>query len=131
MNNNSSFKKAKPFFRKAARVGPAGISRAGTVNTFFVVISLLFAGCKNDAPVSEVHGIRVPQGFTIEPVVDSTLISYPMFASFDNRGRLFLCESTGETFSTEDHLKKPPYHIRLLEDKDGDGKFEKSTIFAD
>lgn len=96
-----------------------------------VLLNLLLSGCKSDTPVSAVNGIGVPQGFTIEEVVDSTLISYPMFASFDNEGRLFLCESTGETFSTEDHLKKPPYHIRLLEDTDGDGKFEKSTIFAD
>ncbi len=131
MNNNSSFKKAKPFFRKAAWMGAASISWPGTANIFFVGISLLFAGCKSNVPVNELHGIRVPQGFAIEQVVDSTLISYPMFASFDNRGRLFLCESTGETFSTEEHLKKPPYHIRLLEDKDGDGKFEKSTVFAD
>jgi len=96
-----------------------------------VMISLLFAGCRNDAPVGELHGMQVPEGFSIEEVVDPALISYPMFASFDNEGRLFLCESTGETFSTEEHLKKPPYHIRLLEDRDGDGKFEKSSIFAD
>jgi putative membrane-bound dehydrogenase-like protein len=97
----------------------------------FVLVSLVFSGCKSGTAVNELHGIGVPQGFSIEEVVDSTLISYPMFASFDNGGRLFLCESTGETFSTEAHLKKPPYHIRLLEDIDGDGKFEKSTIFAD
>ena len=131
MNNNNSFRKAKPFFRNGVRFVKENISRHGYVYTLMLV-SLLFAGCKSDAPgVKELHGIQAPQGFTIEPVVDSTLISYPMFASFDNRGRLFLCESTGETFSTEEHLKKPPYHIRLLEDKDGDGKFEKSTIFAD
>ena len=79
----------------------------------------------------EVGGLEAPDGFTIEQVVDTSLISYPMFASFDNKGRLFLCESTGETFSTDEHLKKPPYHIRMLEDIDEDGRFEKSTIFAD
>jgi putative membrane-bound dehydrogenase-like protein len=77
------------------------------------------------------NGMEVPDGFTINPAVDSNLIAYPMFASFDNDGRLFICESTGETFSTEEMLKRPPYHIRLLEDTDGDGIFDKSTIFAD
>lgn len=28
-------------------------------------------------------------------------------------------------------LNKPSYHVRLLEDTDGDGKFDKSKIFAD
>ncbi|MDP4284155.1 MAG: HEAT repeat domain-containing protein [Bacteroidota bacterium] len=79
----------------------------------------------------ELHGMQIPEGFTIEEAVDSTLIDYPMFASFDNTGRLFLCESTGETFSTEEHLKRPPYHIRMLQDTNGDGIFDKSTIFAD
>ena len=99
---------------------------------FLSLIVLSFIACNNkEKTVNELHGIRVPPGFSIEEVVDPGLISYPMFGSFDNEGRLSLCESTGETFSTEDHLKKPPYHIRLLEDTDGDGKFEKSSIFAD
>ncbi|MBX2920553.1 MAG: HEAT repeat domain-containing protein [Chitinophagaceae bacterium] len=122
MNKRNNSKRAQGFFRHLPQFRPAFT---------FIMISLLFAGCKNDVPVSELHGIQVPNGFTIEEVVDPALISYPMFASFDHQGRLFLCESTGETFSTEDHLKKPPYHIRLLEDRDGDGRFEKSTIFAD
>ena len=97
-----------------------------------IITGLFLASCKQKTKVTnELHGIHVPEGYTIEPAVDSTLISYPMFASFDNTGRLFLCESTGETFSTEEHLKNPPYHIRMLEDVDGDGNFEKSTIFAD
>lgn len=96
-----------------------------------VVSLLLITGCKSNSPVTSLHNIHVPEGFTIEQVVDSNLISFPMFASLDNTGRLFLCESTGETFSTENHLQKPPYHIRLLEDVNGDGIYEKSIIFAD
>ncbi|MEO6001241.1 MAG: PVC-type heme-binding CxxCH protein [Chitinophagaceae bacterium] len=99
-----------------------------------IAISVLFAACKNNergSKTGNMNSMQVPQGFTIEQAVDSTSISYPMFADFDNSGRLFLCESTGETFSTPEHLKKPPYHIRLLQDTDGDGTFDKNTIFAD
>src|SRR5665213_673602 len=97
-----------------------------------IAIFLLFACCNNkEKATRDFNGMQVPTGFTIEQAVDSNLIEYPMFASFDNKGRLFLCESTGETFSTKEHLRRPPYHIRLLQDVDGDGIFEKSTIFAD
>src|SRR5690606_26950027 len=60
------------------------------------------------------------------------LISFPMFASFDDQGRLFVFESTGvNTMGTEKMLAEPSYHIRLLEDTDGDGEFDKSTIYVD
>lgn len=126
-----STKKTRMTFSGRNFVHRIGISRWNPALVCLLAITLL-AGCNpRHEGTRELHGMLVPEGFTLEPVVDSNLISYPMFASFDNKGRLFLCESTGETFSTEDHLKKPPYHIRLLEDLDGDGKFEKSTIFAD
>lgn len=99
---------------------------------FLVFTSSFFVSC-NEMGQSKrvVNGIKVPDGFIISQAVDSNLISYPMFASFDNNGRLFVCESTGETFSTKEMLENPPYHIRLLEDTDGDGFFDKSTIYAD
>ena len=119
---NKSFNPVKSLFKKQHFKSVLSLS----------CILLLFTACHTKEKLgNELNGLKVPVGFTIEKVVDSNLIDYPMFASFDNHGRLFLCESTGETFSTEEHLKKPPYHIRLLQDLDEDGKFEKSTIFAD
>lgn len=85
----------------------------------------------SDSPIPA-PGLHVPEGFTIEQVVDPALISYPMFASYDERGRLFVFESTEiNDMGTETMLKNPTYHVRLLEDTDGDGKFDKSGIFAD
>lgn len=76
--------------------------------------------------------LQVPEGFTIELVAGPDLLSYPMFASFDDAGRLYVFESTGpNTMSTEDMLHDPPYHIRVVEDVDGDGIYDRSHIFAD
>ncbi len=128
MNN---IKRTSRFFRSSVPIKRIRIHWFKPVITL-IAISLLLVACnRKEKATTELNGIQVPAGFTIEQVVDSNLIEYPMFASYDNQGRLFLCESTGETFSTEEHLKRPPYHIRLLQDLDGDGKFEKSTIFAD
>ena len=93
---------------------------------------LFFLGNKEkEMAVPELDGLQVPEGFTIERAVDPGMISYPMFASFDSDGRLFVFESDGSSPTNQGMLTDPPYHVRLLEDTDGDGKFDKSKIFAD
>ena len=60
------------------------------------------------------------------------LLGYPMFATLGGEGRLFVLESTGpNTMTTEQMLAAPTYRVRLLEDTDGDGTYDKSHIFAD
>lgn len=91
---------------------------------------LLFTACGKKHPAIT-DGLRVPEGYTIEKVAGADLLSYPMFASFDNEGKLFVFESSGKTTSTEDVLANPTFIIRVLEDENGDGVFDKSNIFAD
>ena len=54
-----------------------------------------------------------------------------MMAAFDDRGRLFICESSGNTLNNKQMAANPDYRIRLLEDRDGDGVFDQSRVFAD
>jgi len=74
---------------------------------------------------------RVPVGFTIEKVTTPELVKHPMMAGFDDRGRLFVACSAGKNLKSKDLLKDPPNFIKMLEDTDGDGKFDKATLFAD
>jgi putative membrane-bound dehydrogenase-like protein len=107
------------------------------ISALMVMVSVLFSLCqtthsdKKAEESAELDGLKVPAGFSIERVVSPDMITYPMFASFDGRGRLFVFESDGSSPTTEAMLKKPPYHVRLLEDTNGDGFFDKSKIFAD
>ena len=85
-------------------------------------------------PAIESRGIaalRVPRGFRIEQVTTPDLVSYPMMGTLDDRGRLFLCESSGNTLNNDQMASHPDYRIRLLEDRDGDGVYETSSVFAD
>ena len=83
-------------------------------------------------PASTALHLQVPEGFTIERIAGPALLSYPMFGVQDDRGRLFVFESTEpNTMTTEEMLAKPSYHIRVLSDDDGDGDFDTSTIYAD
>ena len=48
---------------------------------------------------------RVPPGFVIEKVAGPPLVRYPLFAAFDDRGRLFVAEGTGTNLPGEQLLK--------------------------
>ncbi len=92
---------------------------------------LIVIGCQHKT-LDEPGIFQLPSGFTMESVVSGDLIAYPMFASFDDRGRLFVFESTGSNeMGTDSMLAHPTYQIRLLEDSDEDGIFDQSSIYAD
>ena len=102
------------------------------VSIILIATVLSFSSCqKSNSGSNELDGLKAPAGFTIEHAVDPDLITYPMFATFDGQGRLFVFESDGSSPATDLMAKEPVYHIRLLEDTDGDGKFDQSKIFAD
>ncbi|MBX3449629.1 MAG: c-type cytochrome [Planctomycetaceae bacterium] len=74
---------------------------------------------------------KVPDGFTIEKVAGHPLLERPIFAGFDETGRLFVGESNGENLRRDEMLAKKPHWISCLEDTDGDGVFDKSTRFVE
>src|SRR6266851_9340615 len=89
------------------------------------------AAAPTNVPPTGLAAIHVPSGFKVEKVAGAGLVNYPMMGTIDERGRLFLCESSGNTMTTEKMAAKPDYVIRMLEDTDGDGVYDHSTVFAD
>lgn len=74
---------------------------------------------------------RVPDGFIIEKVAGPPQIQFPMFAAFDECGRLFVTESSGGDLYAEMSSLTRRCRVCVLEDRDGDGHYETATVFAD
>ena len=75
--------------------------------------------------------IQVPDGFTVELAAAPPLVAHPTFATFDDRGRLFVSENAGVNLSAQELEEQLPNSIRLLVDTNDDGTFDTSTVFAD
>src|SRR6266542_4471674 len=73
---------------------------------------------------------RVAPGLRVDLVAAEPQIESPVAIAFDEDGRLWVVEMRDYPNGPAPG-KKPEGRIRILEDKDGDGVYEKSTIFAD
>jgi putative membrane-bound dehydrogenase-like protein len=78
-------------------------------------------------PEEAIKSIEVLPGFRIEQVAAEPLVRDPVAMDFDENGRLFVVEMCDYSEQDKDFLG----NIRMLEDTDGDGRFDKSTVFAD
>ncbi|QEF98376.1 Arylsulfatase precursor [Stieleria maiorica] len=74
---------------------------------------------------------RLPDGFSAELVAGPPLVTHPTLGCLDDRGRLFICNNAGVNLSAAELEEQLPNSIRMLEDTDGDGRFDRSTVFAD
>lgn len=90
------------------------------------------------APADALKTFTVQKGFRLELVANEPLVSDPVDACFDEFGRLFVVEMHGYPFSQEPTRLNPNGGgkrnagiVRLLEDRDGDGRYEHSVKFAD
>ena len=77
------------------------------------------------------ESLSVPEGFTVEIAAGPELASYPMFMAFDDQGRMYIAESSGLDVTGRDMVTHPECMILRLEDVDGDGVYDKRTVFAD
>ena len=75
--------------------------------------------------------VHVPAGFSVERAVGSNQAPFAMFGALDERGRLFITQSSGKNIHGLDMAQKPECRILMLEDTKGDGRFDRVTVYAD
>ncbi|MCZ6796181.1 MAG: HEAT repeat domain-containing protein [Planctomycetota bacterium] len=78
-------------------------------------------------PAESLAAFGVNPGFRMELVAAEPLVADPVAVSFDARGRMYVVCMRGYSEQADDRLGE----IRLLEDRDGDGRYDASSVFVD
>lgn len=94
-----------------------------------LAVSLL-AACSGDkppySPQESMAMVELPEGYRLELVAAEPDIVDPVAINFDEKGRMYVVEMIDYPLNLE-----PLGQVKRLEDTDGDGVFETSTLFAD
>ncbi len=82
------------------------------------------------SPEEQQRTFHLPPGFEIELVASEPKIAKPMNLAFDARGRLWMTDSYEYPFAAP--LDRPGRDsIKVIEDADGDGRYDTVSTFAD
>lgn len=106
------FYETKPNFPKAPAANPAAL--------------LEFAGL---TPEAAAKAMTLPEGFTVTAFAGEPDVKQPIAMTIDDRGRLWVAEAYA--YPVRVPADKAQDRILIFEDTDGDGKFDKRTIFTD
>lgn len=82
-------------------------------------------------PQEELASFRLVEGFQIELVAAEPDVVDPVAMCFDAKGRLYVCEMRGYPNRGVGTGPETRGRIRCLIDTDRDGRFDRSTIYAD
>ncbi|MEO6639263.1 MAG: PVC-type heme-binding CxxCH protein [Ginsengibacter sp.] len=85
-----------------------------------------YSGTGAVKPENAIETFEVEPGFKIELVASEPLISDPVDMEIDEYGRMYVVEMHGYPLDKSGSGK-----IKMLTDSNGDGKLDKSTVFAD
>src|SRR5262249_13694142 len=83
------------------------------------------------SPREELATFQIAKGFHVELVACEPNVIDPVAMAFDEEGRLYVAEMRGYPNGGVGTGKIASGKIRLLEDKDGDGFYETSTVYAE
>jgi len=72
-----------------------------------------------------------PAGLEFIVAAAPPLVTHPIMVCFDDRGRLFVGDAAGLNLRRKELEEQLPNRVLMLEDRDGDGVFDRSTVFAD
>jgi len=82
------------------------------------------------SPAESLTKIHLREGYKVELVAAEPLLESPVAIDWDDRGRLWVVEMVDYPLGL-DGSGKPGGRVRMLEDLDDDGHYDKTTLFAE
>src|SRR6476660_9939388 len=82
------------------------------------------------SPAESLRSIRTKPGLEVELVASEPLIQSPVAMDWGADGRRWVCGSDDYPTGADQNWK-PGGRVKVLEDSDGDGKYDKATVFLD
>lgn len=103
------------------------------------LIALDFPSTPPVGPKDAAQTFHVLDGFEMQLIAAEPLVTDPVAITYDADGRAYVCEMNDYPYTDKEHHKasqenptdQPIGKVRLLTDTDGDGTFDKATVFAD
>ena len=107
------------------------MNRSHIASSACLLFTLLVIGCGSQPgpphpPAEALSTFQLPEGFRIELAAAEPDVVDPVAMAFDARGRLYVVEMRDYPYQPEAQGR-----VKRLEDRDGDGRFEHSTVFAE
>ena len=81
-------------------------------------------------PAEALETFETADGFRTELVAHEPMVNEPVAATFDESGRMYVAELRSYPYQPGGD-EEPRGRVRLLEDRDGDGRFDVSHVFAE
>lgn len=120
------------FFSLALHACSDNDSKKSISQTFERVVVDTNPPAKPLSPAESIKKIQLPPGFHIELVASEPLVQEPVALCWDGNGRMYVAEMN--TYMKDANATgefEPTSRIKLLEDTNGDGRMDKSTVFID
>lgn len=99
------------------------------IKYFATLLTLLSASAVAEAD-DGIETFEIQPGFRVELVAAEPLLRDPIAMAFDEQGRLFVVEYPEYNQKAAAGEEGPRGSIRMLEDTDGDGQFDKSSVYV-
>src|SRR5216684_2836635 len=81
-------------------------------------------------PEQSLQYLKTEPGLKVKLVAAEPIVVDPVAVAWDEKGRMFVVEDRG--YPTGPGAGKPPAgQVVMLKDNDGDGKYDKRTVYAD
>jgi putative membrane-bound dehydrogenase-like protein len=84
------------------------------------------------SPEASIATMQMPKGYRLEPVLAEPHIAEPVMVAFDGNGRMYVAEMRTYMQDADGTGEQAPVsRVSRHEDTDGDGVYDRHTVFAD